>query len=119
MFPGVFGDGAVLALRAVVWCIGVDATPEEGPATVTSDGTVVNVIVGHVSADLTRDFANELGSLPFWLSARRCFSLAEFVHFAAGGELRRRPRSELAIGKHFIRIGSHAGQLVHNLVRRI
>ena len=65
MLPGVLGNVAVLALGAVVGRVCVDAASEERPARVARDGAVVDVVVSHVAADLTDNFADKLG--PFSL----------------------------------------------------
>ena len=65
MLPGVLRDGAVLVLGAVVGGAGVDAAPEKRPAAVAGDGAVVDVVIGHIPADLTGHFPNELGAFSF------------------------------------------------------
>ena len=66
MFSGGFADFALLVLAAIKWGIWGHTPTEEGSTAVANNGSIMDVIVGDVVAHLTRNFANEFRSLPFW-----------------------------------------------------
>ena len=118
MLPRVLGDRAVLALRAVVGRARVDAPPEEGPAAVTGDGAVMDMVVGHVPAHLARDFSDELGPLPLGLGLGRAAGQGQLSQLAPGTTRQvRRPGPELPVGQHpaaGVAVARHAGELEHS-----